>query len=96
MGRAEIEAFLTYLAVERSVAASTQNQALCAILYRYRHVLRLAIDTPHDWLRARRLRHLPTSLHSVLRSYGATTVAVGGVGRHEAPVVTSNQFSFSR
>ena len=40
MGVPEIEAFLTYLAVELKVAASTQNQALCALLFLYRHVLR--------------------------------------------------------
>ncbi len=33
MGAAEVEAFLTYLAVERTVAASTQNQALAALLF---------------------------------------------------------------
>ena len=40
MGASEITAFLTYLAVERRVAASTQNQALAAILFLYRDVLR--------------------------------------------------------
>jgi site-specific recombinase XerD len=36
MPATEVEAFLTYLAVERKVAASTQNQALSAILFLYR------------------------------------------------------------
>ncbi|MGB8702253.1 MAG: phage integrase N-terminal SAM-like domain-containing protein [Thermosynechococcaceae cyanobacterium] len=35
----EVEAFLTHLAVQQHVAASTQNQALCAILFLYRQVL---------------------------------------------------------
>lgn len=39
MGAPEIEAFLSNLATERSVAASTQNQALAALLFLYRHVL---------------------------------------------------------
>jgi len=39
MGRDEIEAFLTYLAVEGNVAASTQNQALSALLFLYNEVL---------------------------------------------------------
>lgn len=39
MAEKEINEFLTYLAVEGRVAASTQNQALCAILFLYRHVL---------------------------------------------------------
>ncbi|GIV78799.1 MAG: hypothetical protein KatS3mg050_3193 [Litorilinea sp.] len=39
MGAAEIEAFLTHLAVTEKVSASTQNQALSALLFLYRHVL---------------------------------------------------------
>lgn len=46
MGAAEVEAFLTYLAVERTIAASTQNQALAALLFLYREVL--SVDLP--WL----------------------------------------------
>ena len=38
MGAAEVEAFLTYLAQKRHVSASTQNQALSAILFLYREV----------------------------------------------------------
>lgn len=41
MGAAEVEAFLTYLAVEKTVAASTQNQALAAILFLYKEVLKV-------------------------------------------------------
>jgi site-specific recombinase XerD len=39
MGEPEINAFLTHLAVEEKVSASTQNQALSALLFLYRHVL---------------------------------------------------------
>src|SRR5919198_5823867 len=39
MGGAEVTAFLTSLAVDRKVAASTQNQALSALLFLYREVL---------------------------------------------------------
>src|SRR6185295_15356891 len=39
MGEAEVTAFLNHLAVERHVAAATQNQALSAILFLYREVL---------------------------------------------------------
>ena len=46
MGAAEVEAFLTNLAVERQVSASTQNQALAALLFLYREVL--SMDLP--WL----------------------------------------------
>jgi integron integrase len=46
MGAAEVEAFLTHLAVVRNVSASTQNQAKSALLYLYKEVL--AVDLP--WL----------------------------------------------
>jgi site-specific recombinase XerD len=41
MGEQEISAFLTHLAVDRHVAASTQNQALCALLFLYQQELQL-------------------------------------------------------
>ena len=46
MGAAEVEAFLSHLAVERAVSASTQNQALCALLFLYKKVL----NTDFPWL----------------------------------------------
>jgi len=62
MGAPEIEAFLTHLAVERRVAASTQNQALSAILFLYREVLGIDLDLPLRAIRAKRPRRLPTVL----------------------------------
>ena len=44
MGNTEIERFLNYLAVHRQVSASTQNQALCALIFMYRHVLKNQIE----------------------------------------------------
>src|SRR6266446_6915154 len=44
MGAAEMEQFLNYLAVEKRVAASTQNQALSALVFLYREVLRQDFD----------------------------------------------------
>jgi len=44
MGEREVCSFLSYLANKRSVAASTQNQALSAVLFLYRDVLRIALD----------------------------------------------------
>jgi site-specific recombinase XerD len=61
-GSAEIEAFLTHLAVERQVAASTQNQALNALVFLYREVLRKDLDGPIEPLRGKRPRRLPTVL----------------------------------
>lgn len=58
MGAGEIKKFLTHLAVERHVAASTQNQALCGLLYFYRKVLKRKIDhVDMDW--AQRPKRIP-------------------------------------
>jgi len=59
MGAEEINAFLTHLAVEKSVAASTQNQALSAILFLYKEVLRENVGWIADVVRATRPRRLP-------------------------------------
>jgi hypothetical protein len=61
MGGAEIEMFLTELAVKGHVSASTQNQAFCALLFLYQDVL--GIELPRlDAVRARRPQRLPTVL----------------------------------
>jgi integron integrase len=62
MGAADIEAFLTHLAVQQKVAASTQNQALSALLFLYRYVLRQPLDGPIDAIRAHKPKRLPTVL----------------------------------
>lgn len=62
MGATEITAFLTHLAVREHVSASTQNQALAALLFLYRDVLDLPIDLPIDAVRAKRPQRLPTVL----------------------------------
>ncbi len=62
MGVPEIEAFLTHLAVDENVAASTQNQALSALLFLYRHVLHRDIILPDSILRAKKPKRLPTVL----------------------------------
>jgi integron integrase len=61
MGRPEVEAFLTHLAVDKKVAASTQNQALSAILFLYRYILKIEL-TDINAVRARQSRNLPTVL----------------------------------
>lgn len=60
LGGAEVEAFLSRLATERQVAASTQNQALSALLFLYREVLRVELPWMDSVLRAKRPRRLPT------------------------------------
>ncbi|NJK49030.1 integron integrase [Candidatus Gracilibacteria bacterium] len=62
MGGEEIEVFLTHLAVEENVAASTQNQALNAILFLYKEVLKQELDLQIDAVRAKKSRYLPTVL----------------------------------
>ena len=62
MGAPEIEAFLTHLAVDENVAASTQNQAFSALLFLYREVLHQDLDESIQAVRARRPQRLPTVL----------------------------------
>ncbi|HEX7063190.1 MAG TPA: integron integrase [Woeseiaceae bacterium] len=59
---AEVEGFLTHLAVERRVSASTQNQALSAILFLYRQVLEIELPWLENVVRARKPARLPTVL----------------------------------
>jgi len=62
MGAAEVQAFLSHLALEKHISASTQNQALSALLFLYRNVLHQepgAIDA----VRAKPSQHVPTVLN---------------------------------
>jgi integron integrase len=62
MGEVEIASFLSHLAVEGNVAASTQNQALNAVLFLYRHVIGRELDEMSGVVRARRPARLPVVL----------------------------------
>ena len=62
MTEPEINEFLTHLAVEEKVSASTQNQALAAILFLYRHVIFYELGDLGDIVRARKPEHLPVVL----------------------------------
>jgi integron integrase len=62
MGPPEVEAFLTHLAVEAGVAASTQNQALQALLFLYRHVLDIELPWLENVTRASRPKRVPVVL----------------------------------
>ena len=59
MAEAEINAFPTHLAVKESVSASTQNQALSALLFLYRHVIRREIGDLGEVIRTRKPTRLP-------------------------------------
>jgi len=62
LGAAEVTAFLNYLARERDVAAATQNQALSALLFLYREVLRQPLPWLDELDRARRPVRVPSVL----------------------------------
>lgn len=62
MSAPEIQSFLSALAVDRNVAASTQNQALAAILFLYREILGVELPWMDDIVRAKRPPRLPVVL----------------------------------
>ncbi len=89
LGPAEVQAFLSDLATERDVAASTQNQALAAILFLYKHVLDVRLPWMDEIVRAKRPQRLPvvlsrdearkviTALEGVFQLVGATMYGCG-------------------
>lgn len=60
MGAAEVEAFLSHLALKLEVAAATQNQALNAIVFLYKQVLQRELGEMMNIARAKRPQRLPT------------------------------------
>ncbi|MFT5880616.1 MAG: integron integrase [Moritella sp.] len=88
MGNIEIERFLNYIAAYRHVSASTQNIALCAIIYLYRHIIKVEIKDL-DYKFAKQPKRLPTVLSptevaSILRNmsgkYHLITALLYGCG----------------
>jgi integron integrase len=62
MGEAEVEGFLSQLAVQGKVAAATQNQALAALLFLYKQVLTIELPWMEGVVRAKRSQRVPTVL----------------------------------
>ncbi|GFD79569.1 integron integrase [Tenacibaculum sp. KUL118] len=62
LGEQEVTDFLTYLAVKRHVTSSTQNLALCAIVFMYKHVFERELTLLPDTVRARAPKRIPTVL----------------------------------
>jgi len=62
LGAPEVEQFLTHLAVDRKVSAATQNQALQALLFLYRHVLEVELPWLNEVTRASHSKRLPVVL----------------------------------
>jgi integron integrase len=58
-GEAKIEAFLTHLAVDKAVSPSTQNQAMNALVFLYKHVLKRSLDGNINAVRARKKVNIP-------------------------------------
>jgi len=61
MAEPEVTTFLSHLARGRQVSASTQNQALCAILFLYRHVIARPLGRFDALVWAKRSAHVPIS-----------------------------------
>ncbi len=78
MGSPEVTQFLTWLAVDRNVAASTQNQALNALVFLYREVMRLPLDDLGGRVRAK----LPARLPSVFTEQEVMAVLGGLHGQN--------------
>ena len=62
LGAEDVRAFLSHLAVDRDVAASTQNQALNALVFLYREVLGVDLEAVGEFERARKPKRLPLVL----------------------------------
>lgn len=65
MGAAEVEAFLSHLATQREVSASTQNQAMHAVLFLYKQVLGVDLPWLNSITRAKPSKYLPVVLTQV-------------------------------
>ena len=82
MGSLEVEAFLTYLATQRHVSSSTQNQALSAILFLYREVLVVNLPWLDNFERSKKPRRLPvvltiTEVHALLQATSTAPEPIG-------------------
>jgi site-specific recombinase XerD len=91
LGPGEVAAFLTYLAVDRSVAPSTQNQARSALLFLYREVLQLQLPCLDEVVAAKPRQRLPVVLtssevrallHELNGAMGLVAALLHGAGMH--------------
>ena len=92
MGADEVVEFLNWLANSRNISAATQNQALSALVFMYRVLLRRELDGVRDRARARRTRRLPVvltqpevravlgELHGLSPTYGLMGTLLYGSG----------------
>jgi integron integrase len=97
LGGDRVEAWLSHLATERNVSASTQRQALAAILFLYRQVLQLQLPWLNNVVKAKQPKHLPRVLSQVevravlaqlpRSSAGLAVALVYGTGMRRADVL---------
>lgn len=78
MAEKEVQAFLSYLTNERNVSVSTHKQALCALLFLYKQVLKVELPWLEDLHRPKRMPRLPT----VLTQFEASDVLATMTGTH--------------
>jgi integron integrase len=84
MGADEVQSFLSYLAVERNVSASTQNQAKSALLFLYRDVLHIELPWLDEVIAAKMGKRLPvvltpTEMRALLNGMSGTMGLVGAL-----------------
>jgi len=77
MGESEISQYLSYLATDKNVASSTQNQALNALVFLYKHVLRIDLGEFGHMERAKRPERLPTVMTKT--EVGRVLAAMSGI-----------------
>jgi integrase len=94
LGAEEITEFLNHLATQRHVTASTQNQALNAIVFLYRRVLGRDVDELGGLVRARKARRLPVVL--TRREVVALLEELSGTQRLVASLLCDGRFWLSR
>ena len=87
MSNTEIERLLNYLAVTRGVSPATQNQALCAIIFLYRHVIHREIEGLQYQFAKK-----PKSLPTVLSSTEVQSILKAMEGKYWKQVVIYEQF----
>lgn len=84
MGEPEITAFLSHLAVDRKVTASTQNQALSALLFLYKEILKHPLEWMDNIQRAKKPSRLPLvfakeEAQSILRNLEGTKLLMASL-----------------
>jgi len=84
LNKENIEKYLTHLAVERKVSASTQNQALCALVFLYKKVLEKEFGWLENVIRANKSRRLPVVLskneaQSILKNMDGVTKLIASI-----------------